>query len=181
MDRRPIEHAVDRRRKPEQGEERSHIEAAVERAHGVFGLVGADHEDADDAGDEVDREHDEREENSFEAEDREQRRAEDHRSDILCSGGLKDVRSTACAVADVVTDQIGDHRRVAWVVLGYACFDFTDEIGADVGGLGIDAAAELREEGDQRSSKAEAYELEGNGLRVVKTAKHQKQRGDAEQ
>jgi hypothetical protein len=46
------------------------------------------------------------------------------------------------AVADVVADVVGDHGRVARVVLGDPRLDLPDEVGADVGGLREDAAAE---------------------------------------
>ena len=57
------------------------------------------------------------------------------------------------AVADVVAHEVGDDGRVARVVLGDAGLDLADEVGADVGGLGVDAAAELREERDERAPK----------------------------
>ena len=44
---------------------------------------------------------------------------------------------------------IGDDGWVARVVFGNAGFHFADKVGADVGGLGVDAATELGEEGDQ--------------------------------
>ena len=60
---------------------------------------------------------------------------------------------------DVVADVVGDHRRVARVVLGDARLDLPDEVGADVGGLRVDAAAEPREDGDQRAAEGEADEV----------------------
>ena len=39
-------------------------------------------------------------------------------------------------------DEIGDDRRVSRIVFGDARFDLADEIGADVGLFGEDAAAE---------------------------------------
>ena len=70
--------------------------------------------------------------------------------------GLEQVRRHAGAVADVVADVVGDHGRVARVVLGDAGLDLADQVGADVGALGEDAAAEAREDRDQRAAEGEA-------------------------
>ena len=70
--------------------------------------------------------------------------------------GLEQVGRHAGAVADVVADVVGDHRRVARVVLGDAGLDLADQVGADVGALGEDAAAETREDRDQRGAEGEA-------------------------
>ena len=73
---------------------------------------------------------------------------------------LEQVRATTGAVTDVVADEVRDDARVAGVVLRDALLDLADEIGADVGGLGVDAAAQLREEGDERGAEAEADDEE---------------------
>ena len=73
---------------------------------------------------------------------------------------LEQVRATAGAVADVVADEVRDDARVARVVLGDALLDLADEVRADVGGLGVDAAAELGEEGHERCAEAEADDQE---------------------
>ena len=85
----------------------------------------------------------------------EDRDAEDHRADVLGGGRLEQVGATAGAVADVVADEVRDDARVAGIVLGDALLDLADEVGADVGGLGVDAAAELREERDERGPEPE--------------------------
>ena len=65
-------------------------------------------------------------------------------------------------VADVVADVVGDRGRVARVVLGDAGLDLADEVGADVGGLGVDAAADAGEQGDRRRAEPECrHDLEG--------------------
>ena len=84
------------------------------------------------------------------------RPAEQHRRDDGHRVGLEQVGRHAGAVADVVADVVGDHRRVARVVLGDAGFDLADQVGADVGALGEDAAAESREDRDQRAAEGEA-------------------------
>jgi hypothetical protein len=64
--------------------------------------------------------------------------------------GFEQVGGHAGAVADIVAHVVGDHGRVAGVVLGNSGLDLADEVGADVGGLGEDAAAETGEDGDER-------------------------------
>ncbi len=109
--------------------------------HGVFVFAGAHDGHADDGGDEVDRLNDQGKEDALDAEDRKEGGTQDHGADVFCGGGLEDVRTTAGAVAYVVTDEVGDDGRIAWVVLRDAGLDFADEVGADVGSLGVDAAA----------------------------------------
>ena len=79
---------------------------------------------------------------------------EGHRGDDRAGVGLEEVGTHAGDVADVVADVVGDGGRVAGVVLGNARFDLADEVGADVGGLGVDAAADAGEQGDRRSAEA---------------------------
>ncbi len=120
---------------------------------------------------------DEREEDALDAEDGIERGAEDHGADVFSGGGLEDVRATAGAVADVVADEVGDDGGVAGIVFGDAGFDFADEVGADVSGLGVDAAAELGEEGDERGAEAEADELVGNAVLRIDRARRRRGRG----
>ena len=82
--------------------------------------------------------------------------AEQHRRDDGDRVGLEQVGGHAGAVADVVADVVGDHRRIARVVFGNAGFDLADQVGADVGALGEDAAAESREDRDQRRAERQA-------------------------
>ena len=73
--------------------------------------------------------------------------------------GFEQVGGHAGAVADVVTDVVGDDRRVARVILGNAGLDLAHQVSADVGALGEDAAAETGKDGDQRATEAEAHQL----------------------
>ena len=96
-------------------------------------------------------------------------RAEQHHGDRGDGVRLEQVGSHAGAVADVVADVVGDHGRVARVVLGDAGLDLPDEVGADVGGLREDAAAETREDRDQRAAEREADQVvDRRGRRVVR-------------
>ena len=85
-----------------------------------------------------------------------ERRPEQHHGDRGDGIRLEQVGRHAGAVADVVADVVRDHGRVARIVLGDAGLDLADEVGADVGGLREDAAAEAREDGDQRAAEGEA-------------------------
>ena len=84
--------------------------------------------------------------------------AEDDRGDQGDLVGLEQVGGHAGAVADVVAHVVGDGGRVAGVVLGDARLDLADQVGADVGGLGEDAAADPQEQGEQRATEPEADE-----------------------
>ncbi len=86
----------------------------------------------------------------------------DDRADV----GLEDVGAHAGGVADAVTDVVGDDARVARIVLGDARLDLADQVGADVGGLGVDAAADTGEQGDRRGAHGEAVDVLG-GLDVT--------------
>ena len=84
--------------------------------------------------------------------------AQQHHRDRGDGVGLEQVGRHAGAVADVVAHVVGDHRRVARIVLGDAGLDLAHEVGADVGRLGEDAAAETGEDRDQRAAEPEADE-----------------------
>src|SRR3546814_18015285 len=62
---------------------------------------------------------------------------------------ISDWSSDVCSsYLHVVAHVVSDRRGVAGVVLGDAGFDLADEVGADVGGLGVDAAAYAGEQRD---------------------------------
>ena len=88
------------------------------------------------------------------------RDAQDHRADVLGGSRLEQVGTAAGAVADVVANEVRHHAGITRVVLGDALLDLSDEVRTDVGGLRVDAAAELGEEGDERRSKAEPDDQE---------------------
>ena len=135
-------------------------EALVERAHDR--LVGAEpHEEgADDRGHHADGADGQRIEHQV-VDDRlagEIDRRQHHGRDDGDGVGLEQVGGHAGAVADVVADVVGDGGGVARIVLGDAGLDLADEVAADVGALGEDAAAETGEDRDQRGAEAERDE-----------------------
>ena len=75
--------------------------------------------------------------------------------------GLEQVGGHPGAVAHVVADVVGDGGRVAGVVLGDPGLDLADQVGADVGRLGEDAATDPHEQGEQRGAEAEADQDRG--------------------
>ena len=133
-----------------------HDHALVEGALDVAGLR-LDGEGPDDRGDDRHAAEDQRVERDLRRVlGREGEDAEQHHGDRGDRVGLEQVGRHAGAVADVVAHVVGDHGRVARVVLGDAGLDLADDVGADVGALGEDAAAESGEDGDQRAAEAEA-------------------------
>ena len=88
----------------------------------------------------------------------EEDRRQQHGGDDGHGVGLEQVGGHAGAVADIVADVVGDHGRVARVILGDAGLDLADQVGADIGALGEDAAAETGEDGDQRGAEAERHQ-----------------------
>ena len=87
---------------------------------------------------------------------RERGNAEDDRRDQRDFVRLEQVGRHAGTVTDVVTDVVGDRGRVTRVVFGDTGFDLADEVGADVGRLGEDAAADSQEQREQRTTETEA-------------------------
>ena len=123
-------------------------------------VLTADEERGDDRGEDPDRGDHEREKRAGVREGlvqaRVHRHAECERRDDRADIGLEKVGAHAGHVADIVTDVIGDDGGVARVILGNTDLDLADEVSADVGSLGIDAAADAREKGDRRGAEREA-------------------------
>ena len=148
-------HVIDGRDRQDRG----HAEALVERAHDRLALAEPDEIGADDRGQDADAADDQRQAHQRQHllgagadEQGDQHHGGADGDDI----GLEQIGGHAGAVADIVADIVGDHGRVAGIVLGDAGLDLADQVGADVGGLGEDAAAETREDRDQRGAEGEA-------------------------
>ncbi len=136
-------------------DDRGEIEGAVDRAQAVLTRPRLGEEDADDGGDDADGRHDQREDQACLTECGP---AENQRGDEHHGVGLEQVRGHARAVTYVVTDVVGDRGGVAGVVLGDVLLDLADEVGAYVGGLGEDAAADTHEHGEHGGAEPEAFE-----------------------
>ena len=132
-------------------------QALVERAHDRLAGAELHEEGAGNRGDDADAADGERIDH-HRAQHRlagEEDRGENHGGDRGHRIGFEQVGRHAGAVADIVAHVVGDGRRVARIVFRNAGFDLADEIAADVSTLGEDAAAETREDRDQRSAEAE--------------------------
>ena len=145
----PVRDRQERRR----GDDGAHDHALVERALDVAG-AGADRERADQRGEDRGAAHHERVDRDL-ALLVEGQHAEQHHRDRGDRVRLEQVGRHAGAVADVVADVVGDHGRVARVVLGDAGLDLAHEVGADVGALGEDPAAQTGEDRDQAAAEPE--------------------------
>ncbi len=84
--------------------------------------------------------------------------AEQDRADEADRVGLEDVGGHSGAIADIVAHVIGDGGGIARIILVEVALDLADEIGADVGRLCINAAAQPGENGDERRAEGEADE-----------------------
>ncbi len=85
----------------------------------------------------------------------EENRGEHHGGDDRHRIGFEQISRHSGAIADIVADIIGDRRRIAGIVFGNAGFDLADEIGADIGALGENAAAKAGENRDERRAETE--------------------------
>ncbi len=134
-------------------------EALVERRHDVdvAGLC-LDEPGADDRGDDGEPADRERIDERRRGVRLHHQRAEKHGGDDGDGIGFEEVGRHAGAIAHVVADVVGDDRGVARVVLRDARLHLADEVGADVRALGENAAAETREDRDERGAEAQADE-----------------------
>ena len=100
------------------------------------------------------------------SEGREQTGGQNNGADVFGRGRFEQVRAAARAVAHVVAHQIGNDGGVARIVLRNPSFHFADQVGAHVRCLGVDAAAELREKGDEAGAESEGDDLSGYARRI---------------
>jgi len=129
-----------------------HDDTLVERLHDF--LVGCFHEEGpDDGRDDGRASQYQRVLHGIGAELVDHQAAQHHGRDHGHGIGFEEVGGHAGAVTNVVTHVVRDDGRVARVVLGNASFHLADEVGADVRTLGEDAAAQSREDGDERATE----------------------------
>ncbi|VXB37794.1 hypothetical protein LUTEI9C_150031 [Luteimonas sp. 9C] len=135
-----------------------HDDALVQRAHDRAAGLHLDEEGADDRGQDGGAAEHQRIQHAIGTDGRCHQEAEQHRRDHGDRVGFEQIGRHARAVADVVTHVVGDHRRVARVVFGNAGFDLAHQIRADIRALGEDAAAQAREDRDQRAAEGQAHQ-----------------------
>ena len=80
--------------------------------------------------------------------------------------GFKDIRGHSSAVSHVVSDVIGDRGGIAGVIFFEFRFDFSHEVGADVGGFGVDPASETCKHADEGGAEGEAGETVDGGTKA---------------
>ncbi len=130
--------------------------ALVQRAHDRAAWLHLDEQCADDRSDDRYAAQHQRIQHCIGAGLGQHQAAQQHGGDDGDRIGLEQVGGHAGAVAHVVTHVVGDHRRVARIVFGNAGFDLAHQVGTDVGTLGEDAAAQTREDRDQRGTEGQA-------------------------
>ena len=74
-------------------------------------------------------------------------RTECHRGEDRTVVGLVEVGTHACHVTDVVTDVVSNRCGVARIIFGNTRFDLADQVGTDIGGLGVDTTTDTGEQG----------------------------------
>ena len=139
------------------GEDAGDDQSTVQGVHDLGALGGFDEEGADDGGDNRDTAKYQRIE-CRRAGGIQQQAAQQHGGDHRHGIGLEQISGHTGTVADVVTDVVGNHGRVAWVVFRNTGLDLADDVGADISALGEDAAAESCEDGDQGTAEGQAYQ-----------------------
>ena len=135
-----------------------HDHAAVQRAHDLAALASLDKERADDRRNDRHRAQQQRIQHRIHAERLHGQPGQQHGGDHRDRIGLEQIGRHAGAVTDVVTDVVGNHRRIARIVLGNARLDLAHQIGPDVGALGEDAAAQARKNRDQRTAEGQPHQ-----------------------
>ena len=139
-------------------------QAAVERVHDLASGARLDAERADDRRQDREPAQRERIRNRRDRVVLEQERAEQHGRDDRHRIGLEQVGCHPSAISHVVTDVVGDHRWVARIVFRYSRLDLANQVGADIGALGEDAAAQPREDRDQRAPEGQPDERLDDGV-----------------
>ena len=93
--------------------------------------------------------------------------ADEDAADQADGVSFEDIGRHPGAVADVIADVVRDGGGVARIIFLEVLLDFSDQIRADVGGLGVNAAAEAGEDADQGTAKGEADQGVDGGRAVV--------------
>ena len=81
--------------------------------------------------------------------------------------GLEQIGSHTGNISNVVTHIVSNDGRVSWIVLRDVHLDLSDQIGTDIGGLGVDTSCHTGEEGDGRGTESESGQGFGGILQSV--------------
>ncbi len=159
------------------------VGAAMEGCRQVLDAAGADEERAEDRCQHPERSHGEGEDDRL---GQERRPGEDQgcvrdRCDQRPGIGLEQVGAHAGHIPHVVTHIVGDDRRVAGVVLRDAGLDLAHQVGAHVGGFGVDPSPDPGEERHRRPPEADrGHDVYPIGL-VEEVVEDQEPGADSEQ
>ena len=104
---------------------------------------------------------------------------QDHGADILCGCGFEEVGTAAGAIADIVADEVCDDGGIAGIIFRNSCFDFADEICADIRCLGVDTATQLCEQRNEAGAKAITHDEQGDFLDIMGYARRLDDREEA--
>ena len=96
---------------------------------------------------------------------RQRERANQYGADQAHRVGLEDVGGHACAIPDVVADVVCNRGGITRIIFFKALLDLANEIRADIGGLGVNAAAKSCEHADETSPKGKTYQATNRHLR----------------
>ncbi len=167
------------------GEHAGDDEATIEGVHDLAALPRLHEEHADDGGDDGHAAQHQRIQHRVLTGAGHHQAAQQHGGEDGHRVGFEQVGGHAGAVAHVVAHVIGNDRGVARVVLGDAGLHLAHQVGAHVRALGEDAAAQSREDGDQRAAEPEAHQgvqdigkalaFRGGGLQIGVIAGHAQQ------
>ena len=131
-------------------------QARVQGRHDLRARLGFHHRAADDGAKDGNGAQQQRIDDGRAAGLAHQQCAQQHGGDQRHDIGFEQVGRHAGAVAHVVAHVVGDDGRVARIVLGDARLDLAHQVRAHVGALGEDAAAQPREDGNERGAKRQA-------------------------
>ena len=145
-------------------QQRGQIIALVERLHRIAVFLRAHDPDPGHGGEHTKGAYHQGEEHALQAEVGIQRHPKNHRANIFRRGRFKQIGPTAGAIADVIPHQIGDDRRIAWVVFRDTRFNFADQVCPHISGLGVNATAKLRKQRHKTGAKAIANNQKGDLL-----------------
>jgi len=151
-------------------DDRGAEEALVERAHDVVAATETHKVRTDDGGNQANTADGHRVDQEFrhrdagDTVDQRQHHGGTNGHDI----GFEEVCRHTGTVANVVANVVGDHARVAGIIFRNTGFDFTNQVGTNVGTFGEDPAAETREDRNQRGTESKTDKAVDDLLGLVR-------------
>ena len=94
------------------------------------------------------------------------KRADEHRANERNRVGFENVRRHACAITDIIAHVIGNGCRVARIVLVEIRLHLSNQVRSDIRSLRINAAAQTREDRNERRAQSHANEARNRPVRA---------------